>query len=192
MVSEPVKKKSAHQKISRVRKATFLKTLRETGVIQWAAAAASPYARSRSSASSSFRSLMARDPIFKQQVLDAIEESNGRLQQEAWRRAVEGTEIAKYYHGERVIESDGSPAVEKVYSDQLLALLLRSRLPDEFSDKKEVNVTGTLNHKHSALTLTLEDVEMLTDDQRGKLVDILEKIATNRGELIQIEGQVND
>jgi len=61
-----------------------------------------------------------------------------RLEDEAWRRATEGTVSRKttYWHGEPV------GVDEKVeYSDALLIMLLKARRPDVYREKLEVAVT---------------------------------------------------
>ena len=59
------------------------------------------------------------------------------LEQEAWRRAVEGSpyERTSYWHGEPV---GTDRKIE--YSDALMTLLLRARAPEKYREKLDVNV----------------------------------------------------
>lgn len=59
------------------------------------------------------------------------------LEQEAWRRAVEGSPYTRtsYWHGEPV----GTDSKIE-YSDALMTLLLKARAPDKYRDKLDVNV----------------------------------------------------
>lgn len=60
------------------------------------------------------------------------------LEQEAWRRAVEGSPYTRtsYYRGEPV---GTDHKIE--YSDQLLTLLLRARAPERYRDRVDLNVS---------------------------------------------------
>lgn len=59
------------------------------------------------------------------------------LEEEAWRRAVTGDLRVVYYKGENVGE-------QRVYSDQLLALLLKGRKP-QYKESAEINASVTVN-----------------------------------------------
>lgn len=71
------------------------------------------------------------DEAFDQTVKEAIEHAADKLEQEARRRALEGTEKGVWHQGVLV----GS---ERVYSDALLALLLKGRRKDVFADRTEL------------------------------------------------------
>jgi len=60
------------------------------------------------------------------------------LEHEAWRRAVEGSPYTRtsYYRGEPV---GTDHKIE--YSDQLLTLLLRAKVPERYRDRVDVNVS---------------------------------------------------
>jgi hypothetical protein len=72
----------------------------------------------------------AKDAEFAKAWQEALEEGTDRLEDEARRRAVEGTTKPIYHRGERVGEV-------QVYSDALLMLLLRARRPDKYRDRVE-------------------------------------------------------
>lgn len=71
------------------------------------------------------------DPAFHEDCLDAKELMADKYEQEAVRRAVEGTTKGIYYQGERTDE-------ETVYSDSLLAKILTGRRPEVYGDKREI------------------------------------------------------
>lgn len=99
-------------------KEVFLTALSETGVVSAAAAAAGV---SYTTACDWRRA----DPAFAEAAATAIEISTQKLEQEAIRRAAEGTLDAVYYQGEVV-------GHRRRYSDQLLMFLLRGRRPDVY------------------------------------------------------------
>ena len=74
---------------------------------------------------------------FKQAELRAVE----RLEQEAFRRGVQGTQNKRttYYHG-RPVGHD----VKTEYSDALLTLLLRARAPDKYRESIGLNVSQVI------------------------------------------------
>lgn len=66
---------------------------------------------------------------------DAEQEAADKLEREAWRRAVEGTEKPVTFQG--VIT-----ATYKEYSDKMLELLLKAHRGDKFRDKASVEHSG--------------------------------------------------
>lgn len=62
---------------------------------------------------------------------DALEEGIDKAEQEAFRRAIEGTDKGVWHQGTLV----GS---ERVYSDALLALILKGRRKAVYAERKEV------------------------------------------------------
>lgn len=50
------------------------------------------------------------------------------LEEEAFHRAVEGRDVEIYYKGEKV-------GTKKIYSDRLLAFLLKGAFPDKYKDR---------------------------------------------------------
>jgi Homeodomain-like domain len=67
------------------------------------------------------------DPAFAQAYSDAMEAGTDLIEQEARRRAVEGYDRPVFQRGELA-------GLERVYSDMLLALLLRGRRPEVFRE----------------------------------------------------------
>lgn len=71
------------------------------------------------------------DEAFAQAWDDAMEEGVDKVEQEAFRRAVEGTEKGVWHQGVLV----GS---ERVYSDALMALILKGRRKSVYAERKEL------------------------------------------------------
>lgn len=92
-------------------------------------------------------SARGRDPDFFAQWDAAYEEGSDRLEEEAWRRAKEGTQEAVYFQGKVV-------GYQTRFSDQLLVELLRARRPDKYRQRQEVR------HAGDARPLTADDLEL--------------------------------
>lgn len=98
------------------------------------------------------------DADFDQAYSVAEGEATAALLSEAYRRAVQGTRRLKFdSKGEPLIDpSTGKPYEEITYSDRLLELFLRARLP-EFQQNTKTEVSGGLEH----IVLTPKDLEDL-------------------------------
>lgn len=75
------------------------------------------------------------DPEFAQRWTNAREAYVDKIEAEAYRRAVEGTDKGVYHQGALV-------ATEKQYSDSLLALMLKAKRKREYGDASKVELTG--------------------------------------------------
>lgn len=75
------------------------------------------------------------DPEFAQRWTDAREAYVDKLEAEAYRRAVEGTEKGVWHQGAMV-------GTERQYSDSLLALMLKAKRKREYGDASRVELTG--------------------------------------------------
>lgn len=83
---------------------------------------------------------------------DAVEEGTDRLEQEAFRRAHDGTVEPVYYQGKLVKEHEldetGAPTGRTVnagvrkYSDTLMIFLLKARRPEKYRERSNVELTG--------------------------------------------------
>lgn len=102
----------------------FLGALSEVGLLTYAAEAAGV------DRSTVFRR-RREDEEFEQAVQDALEQAADKLEREARRRAVEGVEEPVYQGGKRV-------GTKLVYSDTLLALLLKGRRKQVFAERTEI------------------------------------------------------
>ena len=170
----------AQQRITEARKALFLKVLARTGIMQWAARAASPHARSKKGSISGFRSLMARDPNFAAQVQEARDEADALLEHTAWLRAVEGVDVKQFQKGVQVVDAEGNPGYQTVYSDRLLETLLQAR-DKRFARQHRHEHTGHIQHSStSILQISPEDMDSLSLEHREQLKPILVAMQANR------------
>ncbi|HVZ39480.1 MAG TPA: hypothetical protein VHI13_09395 [Candidatus Kapabacteria bacterium] len=78
--------------------------------------------------------LRNRDADFRELWDAALEMAADRLEEEAWRRALEGVERYVVSQGKIVMGPDGKPLIEEQYSDMLLDRLLRAHRPEKFRD----------------------------------------------------------
>lgn len=81
---------------------------------------------------------MEHDPEFEMAYRQAEMRATEVLEQEAWRRAVQGSPYSRtsYYRGEPV---GTDHKIE--YSDQLMLALLRARAPEKYREKVDLNVS---------------------------------------------------
>jgi hypothetical protein len=75
------------------------------------------------------------DPVFAAAWKDAEEDAADKLEREAWRRGVEGTDKPITYQGEIT-------GTYKEYSDRMLEILLKGHRPEKFKDKVDVTSDG--------------------------------------------------
>ncbi len=97
----------------------------------------------------SFYKLAKRDPEFAQAREEAIEAGTEVLEDEALRRARDGTDKPIYQGGKKV----GSV---REYSDTLLIFLLKARNPAKYRERVNANVTGDV--KVSLVNFTGEPI----------------------------------
>jgi hypothetical protein len=81
------------------------------------------------------------DETFSMQFKQASEDANDVIRAELFRRAVQGIEKPVVSLGRVVYGKDEKPLMERVYSDSLLSLLAKARMP-EFRDKQQLEHTG--------------------------------------------------
>jgi hypothetical protein len=110
-------------------KQLFLDALARTGII----ADACREAKVSRPAVHSWRS---KDPEFSAAYDAALEDAGDALESEARRRAIEGVERRRF-------DKDGNVVLEEVvYSDSLMALLLKANKPDKFADRSKSEITS--------------------------------------------------
>lgn len=83
------------------------------------------------------------DPAFAAQWETALETAIDSLEGEAWRRGRDGFEEFITSKDGLVLGADGKPAMQRKYSDTLMALLLKAHRPDKFKDRAQVDVSVT-------------------------------------------------
>ena len=82
------------------------------------------------------------DEQFSLRFKQAEAEANDILLAEAWRRGVQGYKRPVVSMGKQVYVN-GEPLMEPVYSDNLLALLMKARMP-QFREKNAITVNTIL------------------------------------------------
>lgn len=111
----------------------------------------------------------ARSADFAQDWQTAERIASDVLLREAWRRAVEGGRQYKFHPktGAPLLHPDtGEPYYEMVYSDALLTLLLKARLPEHFGDKLRVDTTLRQEPAYDLSRLTVAEREALLHMKR--------------------------
>lgn len=105
---------------------------------------------------------MANDPDYKDQFREAENQANDRLEQEARRRAVEGTLKPVFHKGEEC-------GVVREYSDTLLIFLMKGAMPEKYKERQQTELTGKDGGpiQHQVKQLTDEQLEQeIADLQR--------------------------
>lgn len=100
------------------------------------------------------------DSTFSLRFKIAEQEANDVIRAEIHRRGIEGYSKPVVSMGKVVYGPDGQPLTENVYSDALLSLLAKARMP-EYRDKQQqqiniANVAGTSIH-HEEISLLSND-----------------------------------
>lgn len=116
------------------RRKLFLKALERNGVVTDACeiAEVSP---------DTVYSARDRNPVFRKQMERARGKAIDRLEKEAYRRAVDGVPDIVVSNG-KVVRHKGKVLYRQVYSDRLLAILLRAKKPEEYRDNLDVTSGG--------------------------------------------------
>lgn len=100
---------------------------------------------------------LASDPDYAAAFADAENHAIDRLEQEARRRAVEGTEKPVYQGGKRV-------GAVREYSDTLLIFLLKGARPEKYRERISTELTGK-----GGGPLQIADVTAIPDDELAKM-----------------------
>jgi hypothetical protein len=117
----------------------------------------------------------AADPTFAQAWDLAIESGTDLLEDVAWKRAVTGSAEPVVSMGRIVLGKDGEPLTVHKTSDNILALLLKARRREKFSDKVQQDV------KLEAVTMAL-DGRTARDIITERLEQLAERAVKDDGE----------
>lgn len=103
---------------------------------------------------------MKEDEAYQKYFEEATEEAAERMEAEARRRAVEGTDKPVFYQGAQC-------GVIREYSDTLLMFLLKGAKPEKYKDRvetenKNVNITKDLS-------------ELTPEERQKRIAELLEK-----------------
>lgn len=116
-----------------------------------------------------------KNPSFEERVQNALRSYNDLIEAEIHRRGVDGFDQAVYWNGEVV-------GYQKKYSDALLGMLAKRRIP-EYGDRISVEQNTTISGE---LGISLEPLSGLSVAGRAKLRELLQ--SEGEGDL----GDVND
>ena len=168
------RKGERQMKMTEERKDVFLAALLESGgVFSTACRVASPHSKAKGATPpcyTSWRALMARDPVFATRVAETMDHVKEAVYGEIWRRAMEGTEAPVFQKGERAVDHDGAPASIRQYDNKLLLRLAARLDPENWSETKNVN--HSVVHSGAAVMLKPSDLQALSADQTAQLKDI--------------------
>lgn len=114
------------------RRELFLDLIAANGGNEWKAALAVGYPNT-----TALRAARKADPEFARKWDEAIEASNAVLEHHAIERGTIGIEKPIYYQGEIA-------GVERVPDSNLLVTVMKARMPDKYSEKREIK--GTVQH----------------------------------------------
>jgi hypothetical protein len=103
-----------------------------------------------------------KDEEFGFKFRQASEDANDLIRGELFRRAVQGYDKPVVSMG-KVVYQDDKPLMERVYSDSLLSLLAKARMP-EFRDKQHLDVNANLSGSVQTTDLS-NDLRLLTNEQ---------------------------
>lgn len=176
--------------ISEERKRVFLESLRETGSIHRAAAAATPHGTSKTEPGrSAFRELRQRDPDFELQVQEAIQDFLGKAEALVAERAF-APEVRRHYDRQGNLVGEDESYRE---ANRLLTRVLAKHDPSWRESKNidsTLQVSGGVSHDH--LQLKMADLIHLSKPEQQQLLGLLEKVhAARNGEPVkQIEADV--
>ena len=96
--------------------------------------------------------------------------------------------------GEIVRDDDGNPRMEPAettkYSDAILLKLAAAHMPEQFGDHKTVDVRHQAIARPGHWTITSNDLEALSDDDKGQLMRILSHVRAARdGKVIDAKAE---
>ncbi|HEY4035875.1 MAG TPA: hypothetical protein VGL94_18110 [Ktedonobacteraceae bacterium] len=100
------------------------------------------------------------DETFSARFHIAEQEANDIIRAELFRRAIQGVTKPVVSLG-KVVYQDGKPLMERVYSDNLLSLLAKARLP-EFREKHSIEHSGSVQLQRDPILQLLTDEELAT------------------------------
>jgi hypothetical protein len=124
------------QRLTRERLQQFLEYLAETGNV-------SRSVKLIGTSAARVYTLRHNDPAFREAWDEAEEIAADRLEQEAWRRAVEGFDEPVVSAGKLVRDENGNAVMVRRYSDMLLIRLLAAHRPQKFD--RRLPSTGAIS-----------------------------------------------
>lgn len=105
----------------------------------------------------------------------AKKDADDLIRAELFRRGVQGYEKPVISMGKMVLDKDGKPMMERVYSDNLLSLLAKARMP-EFREKQQIAITQHSNEQEALLA------QHMTSDELDAMSAIMERACARKAE----------
>lgn len=140
-----------------------------------------------------FHSIAARDPEFAEAKTLAMQVGTDLLEEEAWRRAVEGDlepvigKVAPGIDGQ-LTDANGELMWVSRKSDKLLEVMIKGRRP-EYREAHKIDVTNqTLNVTVEDRSAALEDVAKIIEEVRGRAGNQIGDGSGGVGEVISDPG----
>lgn len=184
-----------HQPLTQERIDKFLEVLRTTGSSYAAAVAATPHGAGEHPGYSSFRDLRKKDPAFALAWQEAEAEYVGKLEEAMakWSTTPRRRPVVSGKTGEVVGFDEQSP------DPRLLLASLRRHRPDAWNEKKQLEVSGDIQHQVSGgvtmAQIDAQDVMRLPPDKREQFAALLQQIIYLRDdatEVIEHDGPANE
>ena len=169
----------SRRRLDERRREVFLETLRRTGSVSAASAAATPHSDGGKENRAGYRTFLdeiKRRPEFAQQVEEAKQHALGLVEETIARRAMTPEKTPIFQKGELV-------GYRESYRDanQLLLRLAERLSPEAWASKKHIK--GEVEHRHEhrvgivMFRVEAEDVMLLDDEsERELLIELLSKI----------------
>lgn len=101
------------------------------------------------------------DSAFAQQFAEATEDANDFIDDEIVRRAVHGYQEPVVSNGKLIYGDDGRPLTVTKYSDTLMQMLAKSRMP-KYRDSQKIEHSGSLD-VNGAKELLLQRLERIRE-----------------------------
>lgn len=182
---EVVSRTKRRAAIDETARTIYLDALERTGSRPAASVAAKPHVRSRKSAMQTFQDHIASNPAFAAKVADIESKLTGKVDEEIYKRAMEGVQTFAKYDG------TGKVMEERRDFDNNLLLKLRRSLarnidPTGFQDEKRLIVSGGTQN-----TLAVGNVDAFLD---GLSDDALRQViaASERSKQLAAASEVED
>lgn len=114
-----------------------------------------------------------RFPEFDQQCTEALQEATERLEEEARRRAFDGTKRPVFFKGQKC-------GYIQEYSDSLLMFLLKGRKPEVYRENATVLHGGQMGVNHSGQVAVTVTIQQAVEAMEAKYGADLEALARSR------------
>jgi len=160
--------------VTPARREAFLEALREYPSIRIAAARGSPHAVGDHHGESTWRDLVARDPVFGQKVQVAMAQGVARLERIA-------IDLATGKIEKPIYRAHGLVGSERIY-DVVCLLRALGRADPSWRESRHTEHSGTVHSTSLSMSLVLEpgDLLLLDEPKRSQLAELLLEVGRRR------------